>query len=359
MHNKNNYKEIESIKWMVAGNLEAQRGQDINKGTAGLLQGKSNGYIIVGGGANFPEKSVLDGGVKKHYSDIYVLKNNEGLLEQVNHTTLDYEIGYGSSILADEGVYYVGGSPDEEGAKKIILININSHGNINVEEVGRLPFTFIDGFAVKHDEYIFFGLGKQNHKSSNKVYKLSLKSNEITELAPIIGKSTRNQLVYQLIGNHIYVFSGGDNKAYTDGYKYSIKDDTWTRVSDVDINGEKISLLGASSVKLNEEEILVIGGFNKEIYDNAVKNLGELTGDEFTKFRESYLKTEPQDFNWNSKILIYNSKINKWRSLGEVPFNAPCGEALVLDEDYIFSINGEIKPGVRTSRMYSGKIFYK
>ena len=56
----------------------------------------------------------------------------------------------------------------------------------------------------------------------------------------------------------------------------------------------------------------------------------------------------------NRKVLIYDADADTWTSIGEVPFDAPCGEALVLDGDRIYSINGEIKPGTRTKHMYSG-----
>ena len=72
-----------------------------------------------------------------------------------------------------------------------------------------------------------------------------------------------------------------------------------------------------------------------------------------------YFTAEPYEFNWNKDILIYNAKKNTWRSVGKVPFGAPCGEGLVLKGNNIYSINGEIKPGVRTNTMYSGTIFYK
>ena len=53
-------------------------------------------------------------------------------------------------------------------------------------------------------------------------------------------------------------------------------------------------------------------------------------------------------------LLILNALENAWSAVGEVSFDAPCGEGLVLNGDYIYSINGEIKPGTRTSRMYGG-----
>ena len=126
-----------------------------------------------------------------------------------------------------------------------------------------------------------------------------------------------------------------------------------------ELNGEKISLLGASSVKLNEKEMMVIGGFNKEVYDNAVTNLSTLKGEELAEFKAGYFGADPAEFNWNREILIYNSDSNSWKTIGQVPFDAPCGEGLVLVGNKVFSINGEIKPGIRTDRMYGGTIIKK
>ena len=92
---------------------------------------------------------------------------------------------------------------------------------------------------------------------------------------------------------------------------------------------------------------------------DAVKNLNTLKDESLAEFKKEYFGRDPQDFAWNTKVLIYNSKNNQWKSIGDVPFNAPCGEALILDGDNIFSINGEIKPGIRTNKIYSGELIYK
>ena len=109
---QNGNSNVERILWEHAGDLEAQIGYEKNIGTAGMLAGKTGDFIIAGGGANFPDKPVAEGGAKKFYPDVYVLKEENGRLEQVNHTKLKYEIGYGSSISTEEGVYYIGGSSD-------------------------------------------------------------------------------------------------------------------------------------------------------------------------------------------------------------------------------------------------------
>ncbi|MEK5333166.1 cyclically-permuted mutarotase family protein [Lysinibacillus sp. FSL W8-0992] len=347
---------VERITWEHAGELEAQKGFEKNIGTAGVLSGSYKDYLIVGGGANFPYDTVLNGGAKQHYSDIYVYKKEKDQLTLVEHTNLNHEIGYGSSVTTEKGIYYIGGSPDKEYADDITLLTIDKNKKLKVEKVGDLPFTISDGIAAEKDGKLYIGLGKQNAKESNKLYEYDLKTSKTRELASIPGESVRNQSVAQILDGNLYVFSGGGSIAYTDGYKYNIEKNQWSKVSSVKVNGKEISLLGANSVKLNKNEMLVIGGFNKAVYDNAVKNLGSLKDEELLAFRTKYFTADPYEFNWNKDVLIYNAQKDTWRSVGKVPFDAPCGEGLVLMDKNIYSINGEIKPGVRTNAIYAGTL---
>ena len=347
------------IVWEMGGHLPAQTGMEKNIGTAGVLYGSlGDKYIVVGGGANFPEESVLNGGAKKTYSDIYMLEDKNGVLEVVEHINWENELGYGASITTENGIYYIGGSSNPEADDDILFITLKDN-KLNVEKIGDLPFTLQNGIAVYKDNKLYVITGKQAGKGSNKVYEYDLATKEAKELAPVPGEASRTQAVAQLLNGNIYVFSGGDAIAYTDGYKYDFANNTWEKVADVALNGEGISLLGAVSVKLNETEMLVIGGFNKTIYDDAVYNLGNLKDAALADFRAKYFGADPYEFNWNSNILIYNCESNTWKTIGEVPFDAPCGEGLILIGNKIYSINGEIKPGIRTDKMYVGTIMVK
>ena len=51
--------------------------------------------------------------------------------------------------------------------------------------------------------------------------------------------------------------------------------------------------------------MLVIGGFNKAVYDDAVKNLNTLKDESLAEFKKEYFGRDPQDFAWNTKVLIY------------------------------------------------------
>ena len=345
--------------WEYAGTLPAQKGYEKNIGTAGVLYGLlEERYIVTGGGANFPYKSVLEGGAKQMYSDLWVIDTKEGN-KIIEHINLPVEIGYGASVTAEKGIYYIGGSSNQQADDDILYLTLDENKNLKYEKIGELPFTFQSGTAVEHNKKLYILGGKQNGIPSNKMYEYNLIEKTIKELPSIPAGKGRTQSVAQVLNDSLYIFSGGDTTAYTDGYKYNFKTEKWEETASVKIEGKEISLLGAASVKLNEKEMLVIGGFNKEIYDDAVKKLGTLRGQELLKFKASYFGADPDEFRWNRDILIYNAETNSWKSIGEIPFNAPCGEGLVIVKNKIYSINGEIKPGVRTPRIYQGELLKK
>lgn len=347
------------ITWEHAGNLPAQKGFEKNIGVAGVLSGVlENKYIVVGGGANFPFEPTAVGGPKKTYSDIYLLEAKGSKLNTIEHINWINEIGYGSSVTTKDGVYYVGGSTNPEGDNDILLLKI-VEGKLKVEKIGDLPFTLQNGGAVENNGKLYIFAGKQNGKATNKLWSYDLTTKEAKELAPIPGEAERTQPVGQILNGELYVFSGGSSKAYTDGYKYNFITNEWTKVASVELDGKGISLLGANSVKLNDSEMMVIGGFNKEVWDDANYNLSTLKGKKLDEYKAGYFGADPHEFNWNKNILVYNATKNEWRTLGEIPFNAPCGEGLVLINDKVYSINGEIKPGVRTDRMFAGTILRK
>ena len=341
------------ILWQTAGELSAQVGAEANIGTAGVVVGSSNGFVIVGGGANFPSGSPAENGIKVTYPDVYVLKVTATGTEEVDHQVMPYPIGYGASISIDDKVYYFGGSTDPEGAKAVTEFSADKDGKLSYKQLAPLTFAFQNGIAAYNDGKVYLGVGSIDGKTSSRLVSYDLASGEIAELAAFPGEE-RSQSVAQFLNGKLYLFSGGDKVAYTDGYSYDPKTNEWSKVSDVVVKDKAISLLGAGSVKLNEEEMLVLGGFNKEVWDWAVSNLGTLKDDELQAFRQKYFTSSPLDFRWNKEILVYNATFNSWRSLGEIPFLAPCGAGVVLANNYLLSINGEIKPATRINRIYQG-----
>lgn len=346
--------------WKLVGELPVPNGFNEQKGVAGSLAGVIGEYIIVAGGTNFPYKSVENGGEKVTYSDFYLMKQEGKEIKLIRHGDLLIETAYGTSISANDKIYYIGGTNKNGTSREIISLELSSDKtDIIVKKVGELPFEYYNGVAVLYEDDIYIVTGKQNNKLSKGFYKFSLKTKKTTPLKMFPGDA-RNQSVGQILNNGkenlLYVFGGGSSIAYTDGYAYSFKRDTWTKVKNVGIQNEDISLLGGSNIKLNDHRMLVIGGFNKDIWDEANLKLGTLKGEELKKYKKEYFNRKPKDYNWNKQMLVYNALNDEWKTIGEIPFLAPCGEALIRVGNIVYSINGEIKPGVRSKNIYRGII---
>lgn len=348
------------ITWEYVGSLPAQKGFEKNIGTAGLLHGQIGEYFIVGGGANFPDKPLTEGGKKVTHKDLYLLKEVNNELKVLDQMQFDYEIGYGASVSVDNSIYYLGGSADINNSRNILKVDVENE-KIKVEKVGELAVGFENGVAAYRDGKIYYGVGKledvdKKLKNGNDFYYYDLKTKENKKLAQFPGEK-RSQTVGKILNDKFYVFSGGSSVSYVDGYAYDFNKDMWEKVADVIVDGQKILLLGANSVKLSENEMLVIGGFNYDLWNEANDKLSNLKDEELAKYKEQYFGKEPFRYEWNRKVLVYNAKNNTWKSIGEVPFDAPCGAALLLKDKFIYNINGEIKPGVRTPRMFRGRIY--
>ena len=341
-----------ALAWQSMGTLSPAEGQKENIGVAGLLQGTFGDYIIVGGGANFPAGGPLTGGAKVTYPDVYVLRAAEAGLTETDHAQMPYPVAYGVSATTPDGVLYFGGSTDESGARAVTRLTA-PNGKLRTETLPALPFALQNGVAAYDKDTVYLGGGKQDGVLSKKFYTYDIKTGTLTSLPDFPGEA-REQSVAEFLGGRFFVFSGGANVAYTDGYAYDPKAQTWTSVAGPNVNGTPVSLLGARAVRLNADEMLVVGGFNREIYDWAVSNLNTLQGEEKDAFRAHYFTMPPEDYHWNREILVYSAKDDAWRSVGQLPFPAPCGEALVIARGALFSISGEVKPGVRSPRLYRG-----
>ena len=223
------------------------------------------------------------------YPDVYVLRATTAGLTETDHAQMPYPVGYGVSVTTPDGVLYFGGSTDETGARAVTRLTA-PNGKLHTETLPALPFALQNGVAAYDKGTVYLGGGKQDGVLSKKFYTYDIKTGALTSLPDFPGEA-REQSVAEFLGGRLYVFSGGANVAYTDGYAYDPKTRAWTEIKGPNVDGTPVSLLGARSVRLNADEMLVVGGFNREIYDWAVSNLSTLQGEE--KYAEPRRRVVP------------------------------------------------------------------
>ena len=306
------------LKWTNIATVAAQKGYEKNIGTAGLVKGVLGNKLIFGGGANFPGGLPVDGGVKVNHKDVYLYEETADGVTLLDQIQFDYPLAYGPSAVHNDTLYYIANKT--ETSSELLAFTVVDN-KLKVEVVDTLPLTIENVIAKVHDNKLYFGIGSINGSNNNE----------------------------------LYVYGGGASETYNDGYKVNLETKEWTQLADVVIDNEEVSLLGADWAPLNDHELLVIGGFNKDVWKDAVFNLTTLQGEDHAKYRDAYFRRPVSDYKWNKKELVYSLKENRWYQLEEIPFEAPCGHALLATDTNIYSIMGEIKPAERKPYIHRTK----
>ncbi|MEG0250917.1 MAG: cyclically-permuted mutarotase family protein [Peptostreptococcus sp.] len=331
------------------GKVAAQKSYKENIGVSGLLYGVLEDKMIIGGGANFPEGGVLEGGKKVTHRDLYLIEDVNDSLKILDHSQLEYPVAYGASTSSNDKVFYLG--TNSMGNKSNLLEIYIKDNKLYSKTIKELDFSLENIVSEYVDGKIYFGVGSISGENSGSFYSLDLSDLKICKLKDFPGK-LRNQCVSAVLDGSIVVFGGGSNITYSDGYAYNIECGDWKKLSDIVVYGKEISVLGAASSKISEHEMLVVGGFNKDLWKSAVENLSTLKGEELQDYRKKYFSQEASFYNWNKEALLYNYSKDTWKSIGEISFDAPCGNALLKIKNSVYSVMGEIKPGTRTAEIH-------
>ena len=103
---------IMDIKWDQLPPLPPPAGHTRQAGLAGPFAGAQGDVLLVGGGANFPDRAPWEGGTKTWWRDLFVLeRRRDGTAQWVSEKNfqLPRPIAYGISFSTPAGVICVGG----------------------------------------------------------------------------------------------------------------------------------------------------------------------------------------------------------------------------------------------------------
>lgn len=339
-------------------NLEVSR----NQGLATAFTGMVDGHVTVAGGANFPDIRVEEGGQKKTYCDIFTLTDNNW--EKTGE--LPKPVAAGSSVPYKDGMICIGGNDGQN-----LLDNVWYISKSGVSELPSLPVALTEHSAAISGNTVYVVGGKTydnspvspSHSSSvsssvsssasfsnvkfveNKyVYALDLKDgNEWKQLSAMPGRGRLQCVSTVQNGNTspcLYVFGGysidkSPIEVQTSGLCLNLKTLEWNQTADMPIN-----ITGGTCSVIGYSHILLMGGFNKEIFESRVNDPNP---------SNDYFKHEPDWYKFNDKVLVYHTITNVFFELDKNSLLARCGAGLVSsgNDSWIY-INGELKPGVRS-----------
>ncbi len=356
-----------AIQWQKAAELPHPEGFANTIGISGAYSAFLGNYLIVAGGANFPKgHPFFQQGKKQFYSDIFVYELISGQLELVSRGHLPEKAGHGATVVVGNSLYLVGGKNNERAFDGIIKISLDSENKPQIEMLAKLPFTWHSGGAAWQNNSLYLFAGKQNDQVTNQVCKYSFVSQSCSDkqkVPPLPGVARSDFPAINQNG-HYYIFGGlnlnvGKGKyALTDAYAFNYQQGYWQKLADIKLLNQPFSVAGGGAAKLSDNKIVLLGGVNREIFNNAIFQLTTRKGDDLQAFKQYYFSLTESEINFSRQQVIYDISNNSWQSLADkVPFIGGAGPLTISQKgDDIFWISGEVKPVIRTPNVYVGSV---
>lgn len=307
------------------------------EGWAGMFAGVSNGVLIVGGGANFPEKPLWEGGPKRWTDRLFIME--PGHPGWRDATPLPKPLGYGATASLPQGMMIIGGS-NAGGALADCYMLTYADGDVACRPVAPLP-TALTGHAAAvmgGRVYVTGGsvaVGEQDAESRMWIYDPAADSWSEGAALP-----ARGRFLHQMatIGHSIYVLGGigiveGENgrmarEMLTEAWCFN-ESAGWRRLAHLP------HFCGAAPTPA-------------PVIDGRIYLLG---GDDATV--KGYTPANHPGFH--NQSLCYNPANDSWHDAGEVAAARavlPCA----MWNGLAVIVNGEQRPGKRSNEVWGVKI---
>ena len=313
------------------------------KGVSAPFAGVVEGRFITAGGANFPDKPVVEGGVKKYYSDILCLEGDQW--SRVGQ--MPAPAAYGGSMSLDGRLYFVGGNDGSRIMSEVYSVALVD-GSFVLNEEAPLPVAIEQaGYAADSQAmYVFGGIAPDGTNSKvleGKVVDGSVVWSEIADMPePLV------QPVAMAYGDRLYVWGGFDPASKLvplKGWCLDKASGQWREIAGAP-DGQ--TFVGASAV-VTEGKLAVIGGVNNEVFAWGISVSSP-------EERYRYMTMEPEEYHFNKALRLFDPESETWSVPGEDQALALAGAGFASDGESLFVLGGELKPGVRTPKAWKIKI---
>jgi len=349
------------------------------KGVSAPFCGVVGDVLVVAGGANFPDKSLLEGGAKRVYADIWVLESGDW----VHAGVLPDSTAYGATFAVDDALILAGGNVCGAPTDKVYELKLRD-GAAVLRALPPLPVPMEQcGWTRDGDRlYLVGGVGTTG------VYACTIGSYEWIKLADL--PEPLVQPVAFASGDKLFVWGGfnpetlevsdkgivmkisplallgrndkedlpTDPSGISSGAEGGVEKSPWCETAPIPDGG---TFVGATGATLPDGRLAVVGGVNRAIFTRALRNTPE--------DRIMYLSQEPAAYQFRHAVYAFDPTTETWALLGSSPACALAGPGVaasgaasgaISDTDSVtasganalFVAGGELKPGVRSPKIF-------
>lgn len=307
-------------------------------------------YLYIAGGCNFPETPAAQGGAKRYYKGIYKAHIKDTLIWE-KCGELPCANAYGANIQCGNK-WIIAGGMNKDGAFATVL-SIDLAEGCHIDTLPPLPYKTDNTAGANSGDKIFVVGGNCDATAQNNVFVLDINNRqEGWKQLPAMPGKARVQPVCAATANKLYVWGGftpktADSQArvHTDGACYDMLTGTWEALPDVTIENKPMTLSGGIAALLDDSTIVAAGGVNKDIFTDAISGSYQLTQ------KEEYMHKPYSWYRFNPNLLQYNVNKKSWELLHSSNSLARAGASIVIHNNNILYIGGELKPGIRTPKI--------
>ena len=302
-----------------------------NIGLAGVFAGFVGGELLVAGGANFPEGTPAEGGVKRYHADTYVYDAASGW--RLFPDNLPEARAYGVAVGLPDGILCIGGCDERRCTADVRLLTLENGAPV-LKDYPSLPrpLAHAAGCRIGDRIYVAGGIGTvDDARTTSDFFVLDLHRLDRgwSELAPWPGPSRAFAVAAAQsdgFDNCFYLFSGREFapgepwNVLDDGYEYNPRLDRWRRLEG------SFPVMAGTALPFGTNHILMLGGRSATNGDEAMLRLYHtVTG--------STVETRAPE-----------------------GVTLPVTTQLLATDDGLLVASGEVAPGVRTPVLLRGPI---
>ncbi|MCH5327960.1 MAG: hypothetical protein J1E02_02980 [Coprobacter sp.] len=325
------------LSWDTTLTLPPYAGMNPNKGLAGAFAGRVGEYLVIAGGANFPQAPVWEGGAKQWWSTLYRIHPRTGETT-IYENFLEHPLAYGLTIQQPEGILCIGGNDADCCYNRLYLITQDPDGNpqLITDPYPPLPVPLSNLAGTQLGQKIYLAGGQEEmhpEQSTRHFLMLDLDQPQTGwQQLPAWPGADRAYSICVAQAGEIYLFGGrsfGPGRQMTihpDGFKYNPHTQTWTPLEG------NYPVMAGTAHPLDNDKILLIGG---------VKTL---------------IPAAPDHPGFTRTLHLYNTTTHTLDSIGQAPIPLPVTTTLVQHHDTLYIPSGEIRPGQRTPRIHKAII---
>ena len=287
------------------------------------------GYIqdvpVVAGGANFPDKPLLEGGAKKVYADIWAFNGKKWL----HAGCLPDSTAYGATFTVGEALILAGGNVCGQTTANVYELRLHK-GDAVIRKLPSLPVPMEQCGWAQENENLFL-LGQEGvFRCKAGEYKWE----RIAEMPePLV------QPVAYARDGRLFLWGGFNPETLEVSPRgYCLVDDVWTEAPGIPDDG---SFVGATGAVMPDGRLVVVGGVNREVFAKALHNGPD--------DRIPYLSHEPSWYQFRSNVYTFDGE--NWKLAAWAPECALAGPGVAASTHGVLVAGGELKPGVRSPKI--------